>query len=171
MPKNDLLQRSAKNDKRKTAKAVRPLRFIDNLFLFCRNSTSTCWVQSPHVLMKIFLTGYPSILYIEYINRSQYLQAIKIPPNFKKRSRRVIRTWRNNPPEHRFFIRWACPTCSYIKNRADDLWDRGLSAKQYHQHLIFKLKKPKILKLPEPCHSGSLLFTLYLSFQNIPELP
>jgi len=44
MPQIDLLQRSAKNDKRKTAKADAPLRFIDIIVLICGNLTSTFMV-------------------------------------------------------------------------------------------------------------------------------
>ena len=81
MPKIDLLHRSAKNDKRKTAKAARPLRFTEFLFLLCRYLTSICRVESPHALPKIFLTGYPPIFGRVSVNRSRNLQAIKIPPN------------------------------------------------------------------------------------------
>jgi len=82
MMNNALRRNLAKNDKRKTAKAVTPLRSMENLFLLCRNLTSTCGVESPLALARIFLTGYPS-LYIVYENRNCYLQAIKIPPNLK----------------------------------------------------------------------------------------
>ena len=92
MPEIALRRISTKSDKRKTAKAVIPLRFKESLFLLCRDLTSTFEVQSPHVLTRIFLTGYPPILGIVYVNAGEsYLQAIKIPPNFKKRSRRVFR--------------------------------------------------------------------------------
>ena len=70
-----------KNDKRKTAKAVIPLRFRESLFLLCRDLASTFEVQSSHVLTRIFLTGYPSVLGMVYVSRSYCLQAIKIPPN------------------------------------------------------------------------------------------
>jgi hypothetical protein len=90
-PEAGLSHIPAKNDKRKTAKAVTPLRFRESLFLLCRDLTSTFEVQSPLAVARIFLTGYPPILGIVYVNRSRYLQAIKIPPNFKKRSRRVFR--------------------------------------------------------------------------------
>jgi hypothetical protein len=44
------------------------------------------------VLTRIFLTDYPSILDMVYVNAGKsYLQAIKIPPNFKKRSRRAVK--------------------------------------------------------------------------------
>jgi len=80
-----------KNDKRKTAKAVTPLRFKENLFLLYRDLTSTFEVQSPHAVARIFLTGYPSILGMVYVNADEScLQAKEIPPNFKKQSRRVI---------------------------------------------------------------------------------
>jgi hypothetical protein len=74
----------AKNDKRKTVRAVTPLRFKENLFLLCRDFTSTCRAGSPHVATRIFLTGYPSILGRVYVNTDESrLQAKEIPPNFK----------------------------------------------------------------------------------------
>ncbi len=104
MPKKVLRRILTKNDKRKTAKAVIPLRFIDILVPICRDITSTCWVQSPLVLKQIFLTGNPPILYRIYVNRSHCLQAIKIPPQTsKKRSRRDFKAWQISPPKHRFF--------------------------------------------------------------------
>jgi hypothetical protein len=75
------LQHSAKSDKRKTAKAVTPLRFRENLFLLCRDLASTFEVQSPLAVARIFLTGYPPILDMVYVSRNYCLQAIKIPPN------------------------------------------------------------------------------------------
>jgi len=102
-PETGLSHIPAKSDKRKTAKAVMPLRFKESLFLLCRDLTSTFKVQSPHVLTGIFLTCYPPILGMVYVNRSRYLQAIKIPPNFKKRSRRVFWAWQIGSPKHRFF--------------------------------------------------------------------
>jgi len=80
-PETGLCHILAKNDKRKTAKAVIPLRFNENLFLLCRDLASTFGVQSSLAVARIFLTGYPPILGIVYVNRSRYLQAIKIPPN------------------------------------------------------------------------------------------
>jgi len=81
-----------KSSKRKTAEAVIPLRFRERLFLLCRYVTSTFEVQNPHVLTRIFLTGYPPILGTVYVNIGKsYLQAIKSPPNFKKRSRRAVK--------------------------------------------------------------------------------
>lgn len=78
-----------KSDKRKTAKAVIPLRFKESLFLLYRDLTSTFEVQSPHVLIRIFLAGYSSIFGMVYVNRSRCLQAIKTPPNFKTKSESV----------------------------------------------------------------------------------
>lgn len=90
-PETALRRIPAKNDKRKTAKAVTPLRFKENLFLLCRYLTSTFEVQSPLAAARIFLTGYPSILGSVYVNADEScLQAKEIPPNFKKRSRRGI---------------------------------------------------------------------------------
>ncbi|WP_270650353.1 hypothetical protein [Longicatena caecimuris] len=74
----------AKSDKRKTAKAVIPLRFRESLFLLCRDLASTFEVQSPFAVARIFLTGYPPILDMVYVSRSCCLQAIKIPPNSKR---------------------------------------------------------------------------------------
>ncbi len=92
-----------KKDIRKTAQAVTPLRLMGIIFLLCRYLTSTCRVQSPCVLIKIFLTGYPSIFGMICINRKCCLRAKEIPPNFKKRSRRVMKALQSNPPKHRFF--------------------------------------------------------------------
>ena len=114
-PETALRRVLTKSDKRKTAKAVIPLRFKESLFLFCRDLASTFEVQSPHVLTRIFLTGYLPILGRVYVDISYCLQAIKIPPNFKRRSRRVFRAWQISSPIHRFFIRWACP--AYVKRK------------------------------------------------------
>ena len=65
------------------------LRFKESLFLLCRDLASIFEVQSPHVLTRIFLIGYPPILDMVYVNRSRCLQAIKIPPNFKTKSESV----------------------------------------------------------------------------------
>jgi len=84
MPETAIWHIPAKNDKRKTVRAVTPLRFKENLFLLCRYLTSTCRAGSPHVLVRIFLTDYPSILGIVYVNADEScLQAKEIPPNFK----------------------------------------------------------------------------------------
>ena len=72
MPEAALQRIPTKNDKRKTVKAVRPLRFREILVPICRNMTSTCRVQSPHALMRIFLTGYPPILDMIYVNTTQF---------------------------------------------------------------------------------------------------
>ena len=111
---------SAKNDKRKTAKATTPLRFKENIFLLYRDLISTFEVQSPHMLTRIFLAGYPPILGMVYVSRSCCLQTIKIPPNFKSE---VGECLRHSKTAHRnivFFIRWACPIYIHIKNRADE---------------------------------------------------
>jgi membrane associated rhomboid family serine protease len=109
MMNNSLRRNPAKNDKRKTAKAVTPLRSMENLFLLCRNLTSTCGVESPLVLARIFLTGYPS-LYIVYENRNCYLQAIKIPPNLKQVWRVFVKSFGHSNTAHQiavFFIWWT----------------------------------------------------------------
>ena len=56
----------------KTRNKVREDTVLKNYPLYL---TSTCGVESPLVLARIFLTGYPS-LYIVYENRNCYLQAI-----------------------------------------------------------------------------------------------
>ncbi len=114
MPKIDLLHRSAKNDKRKTAKAVTPSRFKEILLLICRYLTSTCWVQSPLVLTRIFLTGYPSILYMVYVNRNHCLQAIKIPPNFKKAKSERFQSMTNQPTRTSFFLFSGLVSCLWL---------------------------------------------------------
>ena len=103
MMNNALRRNPAKNDKRKTAKAVTPLRSMENLFLLCRNLTSTCGVESPLVLARIFLTGYPS-LYIVYENRNCYLQAIKIPPNLKQVWRVFVRSFGHSNTAHQIAV-------------------------------------------------------------------
>ena len=103
MMNNALRRNPAKNDKRKTAKAVTPLRSMENLFLLCRNLTSTCGVESPLVLARIFLTGYPS-LYIVYENRNCYLQAIKIPPNLKQVWRVLVKSFGHSNTAHQIAV-------------------------------------------------------------------
>ena len=113
----------AKNDKRKTAKAVTPLRSMENLFLLCRNLTSTCGVESPLVLARIFLTGYPS-LYIVYENRNCYLQAIKIPPNLKQVWRVFVKSFGHSNTAHQiavFFNLVDVSTYGSVKRKADKL--------------------------------------------------
>ncbi len=97
-----------------------PLRFKENIFLLYRDLISTFEVQSPHMLTRIFLAGYPPILGMVYVSRSCCLQTIKIPPNFKSE---VGECLRHSKTAHRnivFFIRWACPIYIHIKNRADE---------------------------------------------------
>ena len=123
MMNNALRRNPAKNDKRKTAKAVTPLRFMENLFLLCRNLTSTCWVESPLVLTRIFLTGYPS-LYIVYENRNCYLQAIKIPPNLKQVWRVFVKSFGHSNTAHQiavFFNLVDVSTYGSVKRKADKL--------------------------------------------------
>ena len=120
-PETGLSHIPAKNDIRKTAKAVMPLRFKESLFLLCRDLTSTFEVQSPLAVARIFLTGYPPILGMVYVSKSCCLKAIKIPPNFKSE---IGECSEHSKSAHRnivFFIRWACPTYGYIKNKADKL--------------------------------------------------
>ena len=114
MTETALWRISAKNDKRKTAKAVIPLRFIDILVLICRYLTSTCWVQSPLVLTRIFLTAYPSILYMVYVNRNHCLQAIKIPPNFKKAKSERFQSMTNQPTRTSFFLFGGLVSCLWL---------------------------------------------------------
>ena len=105
-----------KKDIRKTAQAVTPLRLMGIIFLLCRYLTSTCRVQSPCVFIKIFLTGYPSIFGMICINRKCCLWAKEIPPNFKKRSRRVMKAVHSNPPKHRFFNSMDLPCLAITAN-------------------------------------------------------
>ena len=66
MPKIDLLHRSAKNDKRKTAKAARPLRFTEFLFLLCRYLASTLRVYKGLIRVDYIIPadGEPCLLEI-----------------------------------------------------------------------------------------------------------
>ena len=77
MPETVLQRIPTKNDKRKTVKAVRPLRFREILVPICRNLTSTCRVQSPHTLTEIFLTGYQTIPDMIYVNKKHFPYAKK----------------------------------------------------------------------------------------------
>ena len=102
---------SAKNDKRKTAKAVTPLRFKESLFLLCRDLTSTCRLESPHVLTRIFLTGYPSILGMVYVDAGKSCsQTIKIPPNENRSGGKFFSLGHEDIAHQNtvFFIWWTC---------------------------------------------------------------
>lgn len=70
-----------KSDKRKTAKYVTPLRFLEDSFLSYRDLISTFKVEIPHKLIRFFLTGYMSILGVVY------LQAKKSPHTSKSEVR------------------------------------------------------------------------------------
>jgi len=70
-PETALRRDITKNDKRKTVRAVTPLRFIDILVLICRNLTSTLRVQIPLEKVRIFLTSYPLILGMEYVDADE----------------------------------------------------------------------------------------------------
>ena len=77
-------------ERKLTAKAVIPLRFRESLFLLCRDLASTFEVQSPHVLARIFLTGYPPILGMVYVDASEScLQAKKSLQTPKAKSESV----------------------------------------------------------------------------------
>ena len=124
MPEAALQRIPTKNDKRKTVKAVRPLRFIDILVLICRDLTSTSWVESPLALTRIFLTGCPPIPDMIYVNENCYLQAIKIPPNLKQVWRVLVKSFGHSNTAHQiavFFNLVDVPTFSYIKRKADKL--------------------------------------------------
>ena len=109
MPEAALQRIPTKNDKRKTVKAVRPLRFREILVPICRNMTSTCRVQSPHTLTGIFLTGYQSIPDMIYVNKKHFLYA-KNPSKLKTNLEGLLfLAWQSNPPNTVFFIWRASP--------------------------------------------------------------
>ena len=114
-----------KNDKRKTVRAVTPLRFIDILVLICRNLISTSWVEIPLALTRIFLTGCPPIPDMIYVNENCYLQAIKIPPNLKQVWRVFVKSFGHSNTAHQiavFFNLVDVSTYGFIKRKADKLW-------------------------------------------------
>ena len=124
MMNNALWRNPAKNDKRKTAKAVTPLRFMDILVLICRDLTSTSWVESPLALTRIFLTGCPPIPDMIYVNGNCYLQAIKIPPNLKQVWRVFVKSFGHSNTAHQiavFFNLVDVSTYGSIKRKADKL--------------------------------------------------
>ncbi len=49
------------------------------------------------------------------LNRNHCLQAINIPPNFKKAKSESVQNVANRLTEAPFFIRWACPIYNHIK--------------------------------------------------------
>ena len=113
-----------KNDKRKTVKAVVPLRFIDIMILICRDLTSTSWVESPLALTRIFLTGCPPIPDMIYVNENCYLQAIKIPPNLKQVWRVFVKSFGHSNTAHQiavFFNLVDVSTYGSVKRKADKL--------------------------------------------------
>ena len=103
-PRKALRRDITKNDKRKTVRAVTPLRFIDILVLICRNLTSTSWVEIPLALTRIFLTGCPPIPDMIYVNGTCYLQAIKIPPNLKQIWREKLFLHENTTRQNAVFL-------------------------------------------------------------------
>lgn len=109
MPEAALQRIPTKNDKRKTVKAVRPLRFREILVPICRNMTSTCRVQSPHALMRIFLTGYPPILDIIYVNTTHFPYVKKSLQTENRFGRTFIFGMAKQPTKHCFFIWRASP--------------------------------------------------------------
>ena len=94
---------SNKNDKRKTVKAVRPLRFREILVPICRNLTSTCRVQSPHTLTEIFLTGYQTIPDMIYVNKKHFPYAKKSLQTENSFGRTFIFDMAKQPTKHCFF--------------------------------------------------------------------
>ena len=104
MPEAALQRIPTKNDKRKTVKAVRPLRFREILVPICRNMTSTCRVQSPHALMRIFLTGYPPILDIIYVNTTHFPYVKKSLQTENRFGRTFIFGMAKQPTKHCFFL-------------------------------------------------------------------
>jgi len=122
-PETGLSHIPAKNDKRKTARAVTPLRFRESLFLLCRDLASTFEVQSTHAVARIFLTGYPPILGMVYVSRSCYLKAKKsLQTQTGLGGLNYFHLGVKIQPTKTlfFFIWWACPTYD-IKGRADKL--------------------------------------------------
>ena len=111
--------------------------------------TSTSWVENPLALTRIFLTGCPPIPDMIYVNGNCYLQAIKIPPNFKKRSRRDFKALQSSSPKHRFFYSVGLFSLCLYKNRADKL---------YHFSQVHRLCV---------CASGSFITTTFNDFTLI----
>lgn len=103
MPEAALQRIPTKNDKRKTVKAVRPLRFREILVPIYRNMTSTCRVQSPHALMRIFLTGYPPILDIIYVNTTHFPYVKKSLQTENRFGRTFVFGMAKQPTKHCFF--------------------------------------------------------------------
>lgn len=103
MPETDLQRIPTKNDKRKTVKAVRPLRFMEILVPICRNLTSTCRVQSPHTLTEIFLTGYQTIPDMIYVNKKHFPYAKKSLQTENSFGRTFIFDMAKQPTKHCFF--------------------------------------------------------------------
>ena len=91
-----------------------PSRFMDMLVLICGDLTSILGVKIPLTLIAIFLTSYFPISDMIYVNENNYLHAIKIPPNFKKRSRRVVEAWQKPHLNIVFFI-WRVSYLMLIK--------------------------------------------------------
>ena len=104
MPETVLQRIPTKNDKRKTVKAVRPLRFREILVPICRNLTSTCRVQSPHTLTEIFLTGYQTIPDMIYVNKKHFPYAKKSLQTENSFGRTFIFDMAKQPTKHCFFI-------------------------------------------------------------------
>ncbi|MCM1308717.1 MAG: hypothetical protein NC223_08975, partial [Butyrivibrio sp.] len=100
-----------KNDKRKTAKAVIPLRFKESLFLLCRDLASAFEVQRPHAVARIFLTGYPPILGMVYVYGNRCLQT-KNPSKLQKAKSESIQSIANQPAETSFF--YLADYCLYV---------------------------------------------------------
>jgi len=109
MPETALQRIPTKNDKRKTAKVLRPLRFKEILVPICRNMTSTCRVQSPHALTRIFLTGYPPIPDMIYVNTTHFLYAKKSLQTESRFGRIFIFCMAKLPTKHCFSYLAGCP--------------------------------------------------------------
>ena len=71
--------------------------------------TSTCRVQSPHTLTRIFLTDYLPIPDMIYVNTTHFLYA-KNPSKLKTDLEGLLfLAWQSSPPNTVFFIWWASP--------------------------------------------------------------
>ena len=159
---------SNKNDKRKTVKAVRPLRFREILVPICRNLTSTCRVQSPHTLTEIFLTGYQTIPDMIYVNKKHFPYAKKSLQTENSFGRTFIFDMAKQPTKHCFFIWRTSPYLwHYLKMCLSPIFSflcLSLSASILGKtlpHAILIALSPQILPvrfsmIPLPVHQGGL---------------
>ena len=71
--------------------------------------TSTCRVQSPHTLTRIFLTGYQPIPDMIYVNKKHFTYAKKSLQTENRFGRTFIFGMAKQPTKHCFFIWRASP--------------------------------------------------------------